>query len=96
MLVAGIAGMLLLVYRDARKGVLVSLFPVTYYALLGSGRTVFTRHMIPVIPFLCLTAGYFAAECAGWIAAVARRPECRTALVAARSSCCCGRQRVRW
>lgn len=82
MLVAGVAGMLLLIYRDVRKGVLVALFPVTYYALLGSGLTVFTRHMIPVVPFLCLTAGYFAAECAGWIAAGARHPEWRTGLAA--------------
>jgi hypothetical protein len=82
-LVAGVAGLLLLLYRDVRRGVLVALFPVTYYALLGSGYTVFTRHMIPVVPFLCLTSGYFVAECAAWIAACARRPECRTALAAA-------------
>lgn len=83
MLVAAVAGLLLLMYRDARKGVLVGLFPVTYYALLGSGYTVFTRHMIPVVPFACLTAGYFASECAAWIAARARRPEWRAAVTAA-------------
>jgi len=82
MLFAGIAGLLLLLYRDVRRGVLVALFPVTYYALLGSGYTVFTRHMIPVVPFLCLTGGYFAAECAAWIAARAGRPEWRTVLAA--------------
>jgi hypothetical protein len=83
MLVAGIAGMLLLIYRDVRKGVLVALFPVTYYTLLGSGLTVFSRHMIPVVPFLCLTGGYFAAETAAWVAARLRRPDWRTALTAA-------------
>jgi len=83
MLLAGVAGLILLLYRDVRRGVLVGLFPVTYYALLGSGYTVFTRHMVPVVPFLCLTAGYFAAECSAWIVALAKRPEWRTALTAA-------------
>lgn len=82
MLVAGIAGVLLLIYRDVRKGVLVALFPVTYYTLLGSGLTVFSRHMIPVVPFLCLTGGYCAAEAAAWIAARVSRPNWRTALTA--------------
>jgi hypothetical protein len=83
MLIAGVAGMLLLLYRDRRTGILVSLFPVGYYVLLGGGRTVFTRHMIPVVPFLCLTGGYFAAELASFIATALRRPAWRTALTAA-------------
>jgi len=83
LLVAGVAGIVLLIYRDRRKGILVSLFPVGYYVLLGSGRTVFTRHMIPVIPFLCLTAGYFAAEIAASMAAALKRPSWKTALTAA-------------
>jgi hypothetical protein len=74
-LVAGVAGLLLLVWKDPRRGVLVSLFPVSYYAVLGSGYTVFTRHMVPIVPFLCLTAGYFLAESASWLAARLRRPQ---------------------
>ena len=61
---AGVTGMLLLILRSPRRGLLVALFPVSYYALLGSGYTVFTRHMVPVVPFLCLTAAYFIAESA--------------------------------
>jgi hypothetical protein len=82
-LAAGTAGLLLLVTKTPRTGMLVALFPVSYFAVLGSGYTVFTRHMIPVIPFLCLTAGYFVSEAAGWIAAWLRRPTWRAALAGA-------------
>ena len=82
LLVAGVAGMALLLGRDWRRGALVALFPVSYYVLLGSGYTVFARHMIPVVPFLCLTAGYFVAEVSSWVAARLGRPAWRTALTA--------------
>jgi len=82
LLVSGVAGLALLIVRDWRKGVLVALFPVSYYTLLGSGFTVFTRHMIPVVPFLCLAAGYFVAQGTAWIAARVGRPAWRTALAA--------------
>ena len=72
----------MLLVRQPRTAVLVALFPVTYYAVLGSGLTVFTRHMIPMVPFLCLTAGYFIAESASWVATLARRPRWRPALAA--------------
>jgi hypothetical protein len=82
-LAAGTAGLLLMVMRTPRIGILVALFPVSYYAVLGSGYTVFMRHMTPVIPFLCLTAGYFVSETAGWIAAWLRRPTWRAGLAGA-------------
>src|SRR5207237_6660755 len=68
--------------RRPRTGVLVGLFPLTYYTLLGSGYTVFTRHMVPMVPFLCLTAGYFVAESATWLATWFRRPRWQPALAA--------------
>jgi hypothetical protein len=73
-LVAGLLGFMLLLWRDRRKGTLVALFPVSYYLLLGSGYTVFARYMLPVVPFLCLMAGYALAEGARWIALRTRRP----------------------
>jgi len=79
-LVAGVAGMVVLLWRDLRTGVLVTLFPVSYYAVLGSGYTVFTRHMTPVVPFLCLTGGYFVCEVSGAIATRLRRPGWRPSL----------------
>ncbi|HMC76499.1 MAG TPA: glycosyltransferase family 39 protein [Vicinamibacterales bacterium] len=81
-LVSGVAGLVMLLVRTPRTGVLVALFPVTYYAVLGSGYTVFTRHMVPVVPFLCLAAGYLIAESAGWISVLLRRPRWQPALTA--------------
>ena len=81
MLCAGVFGMLLLLVRDRRKGILVALFPVSYYALLGSGYTVFARYMLPVIPFVCLTAAYGVTETARWLAARADRPSVMPTLV---------------
>ena len=78
---AGVAGMLLLIFRHPRRGLMVALFPVSYYALMGSGYTVFVRHMVPVVPFLCLAAAYFIAESASWIARRLRRPQWSPALV---------------
>ncbi len=74
LLSAGILGFFLMVWRDRRKGALVALFPIAYYALLGSGYTVFVRYMLPVVPFLCLAAGYTVTEAASWLATRARRP----------------------
>jgi hypothetical protein len=82
-LVAGLFGFLLLLYRDRRKGALVALFPVAYYLVLGSGYTVFARYMLPVVPFLCLAAGYALTEAARWIAMRVRRPDLAPILVTA-------------
>ncbi len=60
LLAAGILGLPLMVWREGRRGILVALFPVAYYALIGSGRTVFARYALPLVPFLCLS---------GWIPA---------------------------
>jgi hypothetical protein len=81
-LVSGVAGLVMLLVRQPRTGVLVALFPVTYFAVLGSGYTVFTRHMVPMVPFVCLTAGYFIAESASWVAARVGRPGWQPALAA--------------
>ncbi len=82
-LVTGLAGFGLLLWRDPRKGSLVALFPVSYYLVLGSGYTVFARYMLPVVPFLCLSAGYVVTEAARWLAARLRRPELAPILVTA-------------
>ena len=83
MLCAAVFGMLLLIVRDRRKGILVALFPVSYYMLLGSGYTVFARYMLPVVPFLCLTAAYGVTETARWLAARMNRASAMPALVTA-------------
>jgi len=56
LLVASIAGMPILAMTSWRKAALVCSFPILYYLLLGRGTTVFVRYMIPIVPFLCITA----------------------------------------
>src|SRR3954468_898046 len=56
LLVASIAGIPILAIASWRKAALVCTFPVLYYLLLGRGTTVFVRYMIPIVPFLCITA----------------------------------------
>jgi 4-amino-4-deoxy-L-arabinose transferase-like glycosyltransferase len=56
LLVASIAGIAILAALSWRKCALVCTFPILYYLLLGRGTTVFVRYMIPIVPFLCITA----------------------------------------
>lgn len=55
-LVAGLAGMVVLAWRRPKTALLLCSFPVSYYVAAGSGRTVFVRYIIPIVPLLCITA----------------------------------------
>jgi len=55
-----------LIVRQGRAAALVLAFPIPYYAVLGAGFTVFVRYMVPVVPFLCLTAAVFVDRVAEW------------------------------
>ena len=82
-LVSGIAGLVHLLVRRPREGFLLAIFPVAYYAAIGSGRTAFARYILPVVPFLCLSAAYVVGVVARWAAARASRPAWTPALTAA-------------
>lgn len=56
LVVTAIVGACWLVARQPRVAVFVLAFPISYYLILGSGLTVFVRYMIPIVPFLCLSA----------------------------------------
>lgn len=58
MYLAGLAGAAALLVRDAKKGIVVLAFPLAYYVAAGYGHTVFARYMLPVVPFLCLSAAW--------------------------------------
>jgi 4-amino-4-deoxy-L-arabinose transferase-like glycosyltransferase len=60
---AALAGMALLSRRNLRLALLVCTFPLAYYAMAGSGRTVFVRYVIPIVPFLCVTAALAVEAC---------------------------------
>ncbi len=80
LLVAGVAGIVLLGARSWRKALFIGTFPILYYLLLGRGTTVFVRYMMPVIPFLCITAAVTVVELAR--RAVKRSPQVTGAIAA--------------
>src|SRR5205085_9344240 len=47
LLIAGIAGMVLVAMQSWRKALFLCAFPVVYYALVGRGFTVFVRYIDP-------------------------------------------------
>ena len=76
LLVAGLTGLFLLVWKHPAKGMIVVAFPVAYWSVIGSGYTVFARYILPVVPFLCLS---------GCVRCGPRRPLGRRVSVAVRS-----------
>lgn len=59
---ASLVGILILVKANLRKAIILCAFPLVYYLLLVRAYAVFARHMIPLIPFLCITAAVFAVN----------------------------------
>lgn len=80
LLVAGLSGLVWLVVARPREGFVVAILPVTYYLVVGSGHTVFARYILPVIPFLCLTAALGVAVVSRWLAGRVHRPAAATAV----------------
>ena len=56
LLLAGLAGCGLLACRRRPADLLVVSGIVIYYAVAGSGKSVFVRYMIPLVPLLCIAA----------------------------------------
>ncbi|OGL38851.1 MAG: hypothetical protein A2042_01775 [Candidatus Schekmanbacteria bacterium GWA2_38_11] len=54
LLLASLAGMAYLIYRHRKEDILLLSFPVIYYLIIGNSHGVFSRYMIPVLPFLSL------------------------------------------
>ncbi len=80
MLFSALAGLVWMAVRRPAPALLLGSFPVAYYLVAGAGYNVFVRYMIPVVPFLCIFAGYFVASAAS---AIGRTTRLRPALVAA-------------
>ena len=62
MLLLAIAGILVMMFEKVRKLLVLIVFPVIYYMVIGRGHTVLVRYIIPVVPFLCLFAGVAIGE----------------------------------
>lgn len=67
LLAAGLGGAVLLLVRDVRRGVLFLAFPMVYYVIAGQSLNQFFRYVLPVVPFLCVTAGLLVAEVASGV-----------------------------
>lgn len=66
--IAAIAGIVPFVRHYRQHGIVVLAFAVALYVSIGSGRTVFFRYALPLIPVVCL-AGAVAVQHAGaWLA----------------------------
>ena len=57
LLVTGILGACWLAIYEPRIAAVVLSFPVVYYAAIGISVLAYARYMVPLVPFLCLTAG---------------------------------------
>ena len=75
LVVAGLVGFVWLAWKQPGKGVVVALFPVAYWALVGSGYTVFARYILPAVPFLCLTGACAVTELSRTMTALSGRPK---------------------
>jgi len=71
MFVMGVAGACGLVATTWRRAAVLLAFPLAYYAVAGRGYGVFARHMLPVVPFLCITAAWATVGVARRLAAAA-------------------------
>ena len=64
----------MLAWRQPGKGLVIALFPVAYWGLVGSGYTVFARYILPAVPFLCLTAAFAITELSRTMTTLRGRP----------------------
>jgi hypothetical protein len=78
---AGLAGLVWMGVRRPAPALILGAFPVAYYIAAGAGYNVFVRYMVPVVPFLCIFAGYLVVEIASAASAPVRVP--RVALAGA-------------
>ncbi|RMF95219.1 MAG: hypothetical protein D6734_06020 [Candidatus Schekmanbacteria bacterium] len=61
-LLLSLIGFLYMLYRHKYEDIVLLSFPLFYYIYIGNGYGVFSRYMIPIIPFLAIYAGNFLVE----------------------------------
>lgn len=59
---AGIAGLTVAWRRAPRHAAVLTAFVAVFLIVLGGGRTVFFRYVMPLVPLVCVFAGVVAAE----------------------------------
>jgi len=61
LLASGLIGAAVLLVTDKRRGLLFLAFPIAYYVIAGRSLNQFYRYVLPVVPFLCVTAAYLVS-----------------------------------
>jgi Dolichyl-phosphate-mannose-protein mannosyltransferase len=56
---ASVAGTIGLMLTRLRASAVVLAFPLAYFVVAGSGYRVFARDALPLLPFMCIAAGWF-------------------------------------
>jgi 4-amino-4-deoxy-L-arabinose transferase-like glycosyltransferase len=66
--IGGVAGLVGLMWRDWKKGLLIIAFPALYYIVVSSFTVRFERNMVPLLGFLAIGGGWLIDTVAEWIA----------------------------
>ena len=56
--VTAVAGVVMLLVTRPRRSAVLLAFPIAYYLYAGQSYSVFARYILPVVPFLCMTAAW--------------------------------------
>jgi hypothetical protein len=64
---AAIAGAVSMARGHGRAALVVGAFCAAFYAAIASGYTVFFRYVLPLVPFLCLSAAVAVQDGARWL-----------------------------
>ena len=65
---AAVVGVVPMARRAPRDTLVLGLFALAFYAAIGSGRTVFFRYVLPLVPILVLPAAAATERLAAWLA----------------------------
>jgi hypothetical protein len=65
--VVGVFGLVALLAREWRKGLLLVAFPVIYYVMVSRFIVRFERNLVPILPFLALAGGWLLDVGAEWL-----------------------------
>ena len=70
--VCALAGAVGWMATSLRRAAMVLAFPVAYFVVAGSMLTVFARYVLPIVPFLALTAAWLVVTLSRWMLPTAR------------------------
>jgi uncharacterized membrane protein (GlpM family) len=67
LLLAAMAGVVPIVMRRRRAAVVLGAYSIALFTLLGAGRTVFFRYIMPLVPIACVVAAVAVEQASTWL-----------------------------